>query len=52
MNLGQTWKQHSKVFREAFSGHFGSQHLCQGVVSSKEKLKLGFAEDHNTIYSC
>lgn len=50
MNLGQTQKQHSKVFREAFWGNFGSRRLCQRVMSSKEKLRPGFPEDHKPIY--
>lgn len=48
-NLSQIQKWHSKVFREAFCGTFGSQHLWEGVISSKEKLRLGFAEDHKQL---
>lgn len=47
--LSPTQKSHAEVFRAPFCGTFGSQHVCEGVISSKEKLRLGVAEDHKII---
>ena len=51
MNVSPTRKQHCKVFREPLCGNFGSECLCKGVINSKEKLRLGFAEDPKTFGS-